>query len=118
MPTIRTNLSPRPLSNVRWLTANAWSPDVGVLQELLHHFVGIRRPEAIQPAFDVLLGLVDETLPIELPDVQAAKEIALGGYRVSARDALHLAVMRRNDIDTVLSFDRDFDRYPGVTRIG
>lgn len=92
--------------------------DVEVLQELVHRFMAIRRPEAIQPAFDALLGLVDETLPVELLDVQAAKEIALGGYRVSARDALHLAVMRRHHIDAVMSFDRGFDRYPGVTRIG
>lgn len=92
--------------------------DVEVLQELLHPFMAIRRPEAIQPAFDALLGLVDETLPVELADVQAAKEIALGGYRVSARDALHIAVMRRHDVGTVISFDRGFDRYPGLTRIG
>lgn len=92
--------------------------DVEVLQELLHRFMAIRRPEAVQPAFDALLGLVDETLPVELDDVQVAKEIALGGYRVSARDAIHLAVMRRHDIGTVMSFDRGFDRYPGVARIG
>ncbi len=42
--------------------------DVGVLQEILHRYVAIARRDAIQPAFDVLLGLVDEVLPMELAD--------------------------------------------------
>lgn len=92
--------------------------DVEVLQEILHRFVAIDRRDAIQPAFDVLLAVVDETLPIDAEDVEAAKRIVLGGYQLSARDAVHLAVMRRHDIDAIMSFDRGFDRYPGVTRIG
>ncbi len=91
--------------------------DVEVLQEILHRYSAIKRPEAIQPAFDALLSVVDETLTVELADVQAAKEVVLGGYGLSARDALHVAVMRRHDVSTVMSFDRGFDRCPGLTRI-
>jgi predicted nucleic acid-binding protein len=91
--------------------------DVEVLQEILHRFTAIDRLPAIQPAFDVLLAVVDETLPIDAGDVEVAKQIVLGGYRLSARDAVHLAVMRRHDIDKIMSFDRGFDRYPGVARI-
>jgi len=91
--------------------------DVEVLQEILHRFTAIDRLPAIQPAFDVLLAVVDETLPIDAGDVEVAKRIVLGGYRLSARDAVHLAVMRRHDIDKIMSFDRGFDRYPGVARI-
>ena len=91
--------------------------DAEVLQEILHRFTAINRPEAIQPAFDALLAVVDETLPVELADVQAAKEVVLGGYRLSARDALHIAVMRRHGIDTIMSFDRGFERHPGVRRV-
>lgn len=92
--------------------------DVEVLQEILHRFVAINRRDAIQPAFDVLLEVVDETLPIDAENVEAAKRIVLGGYQLSARDAVHLAVMKRHDINVIMSFDRGFDRYPGVTRIG
>lgn len=92
--------------------------DVEVLQEIMHRFVAIDRRAAIQPAFDVLRAVVDETLPIDAEDVEVAKRIVLDGYRLSARDAMHLAVMRRHEIDTIMSFDRGFDRYPGVTRIG
>jgi len=34
--------------------------DAEVLQEILHRYVSIARPDAIQPAFNALLGLVDE----------------------------------------------------------
>lgn len=90
--------------------------DVEVLQEILHRYVAIKRTEAIQPAFDVLLAVVDEVLGQDLEDAERAKAIVLGGYGLSARDALHLAVMARHGIRTIMSFDRDFDRYPGVTR--
>ena len=87
-----------------------------VLQEILHRYTAIRRPEAIQPAFDVLLDAVDEVLPNEVADVQAAKEVLLGRYQLSARDAVHVAVMRRHGIGTVITLDRGFDGYPGIHR--
>lgn len=90
--------------------------DAEVLQEILRRYVAIDRPEAIGPAFDALLAVVDETLPIEFDDVAVAKDVVLGSYRLSARDALHIAVMKRHDIATIMSFDRGFERYPGIRR--
>lgn len=92
--------------------------DVEVLQEILHRYTAIQRLEAVQPAFDALLTIVDETFPVTLVDVEEARRVVLGGYRLSARDALHLAVMRAHGIHRVLSFDAGFDRYPGVERVG
>ena len=89
-----------------------------VLQEILHRYSAIRRPDAIQPAFDVLLGVVDEVFPIEQADVERAKEIALGVARLSARDAIHTAVMERHGSSEILTFDRGFDAVPGVRRLG
>ncbi|MDP6491666.1 MAG: PIN domain-containing protein, partial [Kiritimatiellia bacterium] len=60
---------------------------------------------------------VDEVFPIEEQDVRAAKDILLGSHRISSRDALHVAVMYRHVITSILSFDRDFDSTPGITRI-
>jgi len=91
--------------------------DAEVLQEILHRYVAIDRKDAIQPAFDALLGVVDEVLPVEAADVERAKDIVLGKSRLSARDALHLAVMERRGIVRIMSFDRGFDGYPGVSRI-
>jgi hypothetical protein len=91
--------------------------DVEVLQEILHRYVTVKRPEAIQPALDALLGVVDEVVPVALADVEEAKRIVLGQYDLSARDALHLAVMRTHGIDRILTFDADFDRFPGIERV-
>lgn len=88
-----------------------------VLQEILHRYVGIRRRDAIQPAFDALLGIVDEVFPVERQDVEAAKKVLDGMPGVSARDALHIAVMRRREVDRILSFDTGFDGVPGLTRV-
>jgi predicted nucleic acid-binding protein len=92
--------------------------DAEVLQEILHRYVAIDRRDAIQPAFDAVLGVVDEVLPVTLADAERAKAIVLGKLRVSARDALHAAVMERAGIERILSFDRGFDALPGVTRLG
>jgi predicted nucleic acid-binding protein len=92
--------------------------DAEVLQEILHRYVAIGRRDAIQPAFDAVLGVVDEVLPVTLADAERAKAIVLGRLRLSARDALRAAVMEREAIDRILSFDRGFDALPGITRVG
>lgn len=91
--------------------------DVEVLQEILHRYVAINRRDAIQPAFDALLEVVDEVIPIEVDEVSRAKEVVLGQLSLSARDAIHVAVMERHGISTILSFDRGFDRVPGISRL-
>lgn len=91
--------------------------DAEVLQEILHRYVAIERKDAIQPAFEALLGVVDEVFSIELPDVERAKGILLATGGLSARDALHLAVMERRKIERILSFDTGFDSFPGISRL-
>ena len=91
--------------------------DAEVLQEILHRYVAISRPDAIQPAFDALLGVVDQVLPIDRPVVERAKQIVLGKRKLSARDAVHLGIMEEHGIDRILTFDSGFDGFPGITRI-
>jgi uncharacterized protein len=91
--------------------------DVEVLQEILHRYTAIKRPDAIQPAFDAVLGVVDEVLPVDLAQVEDAKRIVLGSYGLSARDAVHVAIMRAHGVERILTFDADFDRFPGVSRL-
>lgn len=92
--------------------------DAEVMQEILHRYHAIRRPDAIQPAFDALLGVVDEVYPIERADVEQAKTLMLGLTPLSARDAVHLAVMKRRGVSRVLSFDAGFDAVGWVERLG
>ena len=91
--------------------------DAGVLQEILHRYVAIDRLDAIQPAFEVLLNVVDVVLPVRDVEVLRAREVVLGSARISARDALHVAVMEQHGIDRIMTFDRGFDDVPGLTRV-
>ena len=91
--------------------------DAEVLQEILHRYVAIDRRDAIQPAFDALLGVVDEVLGVDRRAVERAKQIVLGYRQLSARDAVHLSVMEQNGIHEILSFDSGLDAFPGITRL-
>ena len=91
--------------------------DAEVLQEILHRYVAIDRRDAIQPCFDALLAIVDEVLPVTQGTMSSAREIVLGHPDLTARDAVHLGIMRDHGIEQVLSFDRHFDGLPGITRI-
>src|SRR5436189_5965996 len=88
-----------------------------VLQEILHRYVAIARRDAIQPAFDVLLGVVDQVLAVDRAVAERAKQIVLGRRHISARDAVHLAVMEQDGIEQILTFDSGFDGFPGITRL-
>ncbi|HET7261565.1 MAG TPA: type II toxin-antitoxin system VapC family toxin [Casimicrobiaceae bacterium] len=87
-----------------------------VLQEILHRYVAIRRRDAIQAAFDALRNVVDGILPIEASDVEHARALVAGLADLSARDALHAAVMDRHGIERIMTFDRGFDSVPGIRR--
>lgn len=91
--------------------------DAEVLREILHRYAAINRRDAIQPAFAALLGVVDEVFPVDIGSVERAKEIILGNRTLSARDALHLAIMEKQGISEILSFDAGFDGFPGIHRI-
>lgn len=91
--------------------------DAEVLQEILHRYVATNRHAAVQPAFDTLLGIVDEVFPVDRATAERAKQIVLGYRTVSARDALHLAVMQQHGIERILSFDSGFDGFSGITRL-
>jgi predicted nucleic acid-binding protein len=88
-----------------------------VVQEILHRYVTIHRRDAIQPGFDALTGVLDEVLAVDRAAVERAKRIVLEYQRLSARDAIHLAVMEQHGIDRILSFDAGFDGFPGITRL-
>jgi uncharacterized protein len=91
--------------------------DAEVFQEILHRYSAVNRRDAIQPAFEALRRVVDQVLPIDESVIEKTKQIVLAYPRLSARDAVHLAVMKHNSIGRILSFDSGFDSYPGVTRL-
>lgn len=109
--------------DARWVLERAISrrerlvTDAEVLQEILHRYSAIQRLDAVQPAFDALLSVVDEVLPTDVATVQRAKEVLAGGVGLSARDCLHVATMEAAGVRRIMTFDTGFDRWPGIERI-
>jgi predicted nucleic acid-binding protein len=91
--------------------------DAEVLQEILHRYVAIDRRDAIQPAFDALIGIVDQVLTVDRAIAERAKQIVLGYRKLSARDAVHIALMEHHGIEQIMTFDSGFDGFPGITRL-
>jgi predicted nucleic acid-binding protein len=92
--------------------------DAEVFQEILHRYSAIHRLDAVSPAFEALLKVVDEVFAVTLEDAQRAREILLAGAaRISARDALHVAIMERERIAEIMTFDTGFDHTGQVQRV-
>jgi hypothetical protein len=91
--------------------------DAEVLNEILHRYVALDRRGYIQAAFDALLGVVDEVLPVDRAVVEGAKQVVLQYPGLAVRTALHVAVMQRHGIEQVLSFDVGFERVPRLVRL-
>ena len=91
--------------------------DAEVLQEILHRYTAVAQRTDMDAAFDALLAMVDVVYPIERADVERARRLLGTTPRLSARDAIHVAVMQGRDIGRILTFDRGFDGIPGIVRL-
>lgn len=90
--------------------------DAEVYQEILHRYAAIRRTEFIDPSFKVLDQLVEEVIPIERATIDRARAL-LGSSPLTARDAIHAAVMAIHGINRIVTFDAAFDSIPGILRV-
>ena len=91
--------------------------DIEVYQEILHRYTAIKRPDAIDAAFESLDAIADDVLAFALPEIREARALIGAVEGLSARDALHVAVMRKAGVNRILSFDSGFDACPGIDRL-
>lgn len=91
--------------------------DVEVYQEILHRYVAIGRPDALDAAMASLDAIVDDTLSFGMPEIRVAREIIASTPGISARDALHVAVMREVGATRIFSLDQGFDACEGIERV-
>ena len=91
--------------------------DMEVYQEILHRYTAIRRIDAIDAAFRSLDAIADAVLPFGMREIRIARTVIGTVPGISARDALHVAIMRSHGVDRVLSFDRGFDAVAGIERV-
>ena len=91
--------------------------DVEVYQEILHRYTAIQRPDAIDAAFESLDGIADDVLAFSMSEIRSARALLGSAAGLSARDALHVAVMQKAGVSRILSFDDGFDACPGIERL-
>lgn len=87
-----------------------------VLQEILYRFWYLKDMATGRRIFDQFKTAVSAVLPINEKDVCDARLLS-ESHNFSPRDLLHLAVMRNNEIDTIISTDKDFDLVDFVKRV-
>jgi len=91
--------------------------DAEVLQEILHRYFSLGRPEIARAVYDSAVRLCDEVLPIDERHTSRALELLLEHSELSPRDAIHVATMEDHGLVRLLSTDQDFDAVDQVERI-
>ncbi len=91
--------------------------DVEVYQEILHRYAAMHRLDAIDAAFESLDGIADDILTFGMSEIRSARALLGTADGLSARDALHVAVMQKAGASRILSFDGGFDACPGIERL-
>lgn len=88
-----------------------------VFQELVHRYTSLRRQPMLVVAWKLLHDGADEIFPVEYEDVDRSREVLEANRGLSARDALHVAIMKRYGVTRILSFDTGFDKVDGIVRL-
>ena len=91
--------------------------DVEVLQEILYRYHAIQQPDIGFAVFETVVATVPLIHPVSLEDLLASKAVLARHLGVQPRDAVHVAVMQRIGIRTVVSYDRHFDQIDTVRRV-
>lgn len=90
---------------------------VEVIQEILHRFVSIRRPEMGQAQASEAMDFFAPVLPITHALMRRVPELAGRYPDLDARDLVHVATCLHEGITDIVSPDRAFDQVVEVRRI-
>lgn len=91
--------------------------DAEVLQELLHRYRAIARWAEGAQVYDDARRIFGIVLPITAEVVDDARLLLDQHQRISARDALHAAVVMTHELDALCSYDLGFDEIATVRRV-
>lgn len=90
--------------------------DVEALQEVLHFYS--RRGELNRGIESVegLLSRLPNIIPVSAAEIRVAMRLMSETRNLSARDAIHAAVVIEHGLEGIISADGDFDHIPGLRR--
>jgi uncharacterized protein len=87
-----------------------------VLQEILYRYASIERLDLAREVYDLFVEFCPIVFAVTLADTDRARDLVCGAVDVSARDAVHAAVMMNNDVEWIATFDSGFDGIVGIRR--
>ena len=67
--------------------------------------------------YELFVEICPVILSVTLADTDRARDLVCAGTGVSARDAVHAAVMLNHSVEWIATFDAGFDRVSGVRRM-
>lgn len=91
--------------------------DVEVLQEILYRYYHTREIQQGFRVFEVFLQTIPRIHSVSLDDLLAAKLLLQDYASIVPRDAIHVAVMLRIGVKTIVSYDHHFDRIREIQRV-
>jgi predicted nucleic acid-binding protein len=91
--------------------------DSEVLQEILHRYFTLQKPEVAREVYGVATQLCDEVLSVSEHTTARARELLLQYGSITAREAIHIAAMEEGGLRRLLSTDSDFDTVNEVQRV-
>lgn len=90
--------------------------DAEILQEILHRYRAIGRWPDGRQIYDRARLIVGAVIPVTAETVDSARRLLDRYEGLTARDALHAAVVELHGLEGIVSYDRDFDVVEGLTR--
>ncbi len=90
--------------------------DTEVLQEILHVYYARRERTKGFDTIDDLLVLFPNPIPIGREEIETARDLMRAHSFLSARDAIHAAVVQTHDLEGIITADKVFDRIKGLKR--
>jgi len=86
-----------------------------VLQEILYRYSALGRVDLAATAYDLFVRLMPEIFDVTLSDTDGARDLLMSTGGLSARDAVHAAVMLNRGVTAIATFDRAFERVGKLT---
>lgn len=87
-----------------------------VLQEVLHRYRHINRWDDGKNVYHLIKKIVPIIIPLELPILDSSYDLLEQYGAIYARDAIHAATCIIHNINTIISYDRDFDSIEHIDR--
>jgi predicted nucleic acid-binding protein len=88
-----------------------------VIQEILHRFISLRRPDAARAQAAEAMDIFAPVLPITHSLMRRVPDLVRKYPALSARDLIHVATCIHEGIPGIISPDRAFDQVAELRRI-